>query len=94
MNYLRSWGKFLLSEWVLVLNPLHFIWDKWSPLRRHPNYLKLDAHQIHPELGHYEENYEIYTKITDPIFWRWLAVDQLYHVLSNLLLAYLLGVIS
>lgn len=93
----RGWKQFFVSEWFLVLNPLHFIWDKWSPLRRHHLYLEpiFLAKDIVEPKPQFKTNKQIvaYIKITNPIFWRWLALDQLYHVLSNLLLAWVIGVV-
>lgn len=97
----------LLSEWVLVLNPMHGIWDKWSPYRRHPRYLKpflmdhLEEGQrtvifpTAPEWFHapswYAQNCSFLT--TSRKFWVWLGIDQAYHMLSNVLLAWALGVV-
>jgi len=41
---IRKWGngtlkQFFASEWFLALNPLHALWDAYSPLRRHQNYI-------------------------------------------------------
>ncbi len=68
--------RFFFSEYFLSLNPLHSIWDEWSPLRRHPRYMR--QHSTRPGLF-----------FVNPLFWRWLAVDQLFHVLSNALLAWI-----
>lgn len=97
----RGWGKgwkqFFLSEWFLAINPLHFIWDKWSPLRRHHKFTQVKSvfweqfatglDENNASLGYRE------SVIVDWWFWRWLAVDQLYHMLSNLFLAWVIGVV-
>lgn len=102
----------LLSEWVLVLNPMHGVWDKWSPLRRHPRYLKpynlevygdtfpschhdILVHLKAPEGVHapswYAQNCQFMT--TDRKFWVWLGIDQAYHMLSNVFLAWVIAVL-
>jgi len=101
----KGWKQFFVSEWFLVLNPMHFVWDKWSPYRRHHLYLKpvdylgkIGAKQLGVNLP---DDYTFIGRraisqpngilITDNIFWRWLAIDQLYHMISNVFLALLIG---
>lgn len=90
----RKWGKgwkqFFVSEWFLVLNPLHALWDAYSPLRRHPKYLE-SVKMAYPAID-WEGNTEEQI-VVRPLFWRWLAVDQLYHMLSNILVAWTLGIL-
>ena len=122
------WKTMLLSEYVLVLNPLHGLWDAYSPYRRHPRYLrpyvlpkpitvnmnlgttlamKVDQtvvtvtdgygldFPIAPKNVHrpswYAQNCNFI--ITDRKFWVWLGIDQAYHMLTNIFLAWLLAVI-
>lgn len=98
----------LLSEWVLVLNPMHGLWDKYSPWRRHPWYLQpfevivpenaetaiLQIRRaVAPEGVHapswYAQNCQFATQNNK--FWVWLGIDQAYHMLSNVFLAWLIA---
>lgn len=103
----------LLSEYVLVLNPLHGLWDAYSPFRRHPNYLipvvkgttplpssfkernilmyRVDAPEDSHAASWYAQNCQFMTNSNK--FWMWLGIDQAYHMLSNIFLAWLLGMI-
>lgn len=92
-----KWWTPYVSEWILAINPLHGIWDKWSPLRKHPQYTQVKSVFWEQFRGFEEGNkanlgYRT-SVITDWWFWRWLAIDQLYHVLTNALVALLLGVL-
>ncbi len=120
-----SWKTILLSEYVLVLNPLHGLWDAYSPWRKHPKYLQpMDVmsrgraeqlfgindfpqdysgifrlgqipieewNDIHKP-SYFAQNYTNW-RITSNKFWFWLGVDQAFHMLSNVFLAWLLAVI-
>ena len=84
----KGWKQFFLSEWFLVLNPLHALWDAYSPLRRHPQHMEI-VKQAYPAIdweGNTKEGLVIY-----PLFWRWLAVDQLYHTVSNIMVTLIIG---
>lgn len=72
-------------HYFIALNPLHWLIDI-SPLRRHHNYMT--------SVFGYTSGYEIkQSNYVEDMFWRWLALDQLIHLLSNLLLAWFLGMI-
>lgn len=97
-----SWKTILLSEWVLVLNPLHALWDRYSPWRRHPDYLLqgfvLNVDASNMLVGHNKsmsrfDNPDNVTVILKRDFWIWLGIDQLYHMLTNIIVAFLLGVL-
>lgn len=101
----------LLSEYVLVLNPLHILWDVYSPFRKHPKYLipiKWEKIGWKDRDGVYEFNNHIAPEgvhipswhaqnslfaLTDQRFWVWLGIDQAYHMLSNVFVAWLLAVL-
>lgn len=100
-----SWKTILLSEYVLVLNPMHGLWDRYSPWRRHPRYLQpykanldaiYDIREIDiPEGTHIPSWYaqNCLFRTTDQRFWLWLGIDQAYHMLSNVFLAWLVAVL-
>lgn len=86
-------------HYLIVLNPLHFLWDK-SPFRQHQKYIKGFQEIIRQKDGKWSEiswilNHpnpkDLQQAITNIKFWRWLAVDQLAHVLLNLIFAWFLG---
>lgn len=89
--------KFITSEWFLALNPLHWLWDRYSPWRRH----QLHASSLYgndlKNMGWISETHDLSKDemmiVVDWWFWRWLALDQLYHLLSNLFIVILLGVV-
>lgn len=100
----------LLSEWVLVLNPMHGLWDKYSPWRRHPIYLMPVKPEMLSTLRIGNEDMTMYPSrppkdvhaaswhaqnsnflIIDSRFWVWLGIDQAYHMLSNVFLAWLIA---
>jgi hypothetical protein len=104
-----SWKTMLLSEYVLVLNPMHGLWDAYSPFRRHPQYLiPIDKILVFKEWitrnvkkatapkGVHAPSWHAQNSlfmITDRRFWVWLGIDQAYHMFSNILVAWLLAVL-
>ena len=82
---IRKWGKgwkqFFVSEWFLSFNPFHALWDS-SRLRQHQKY----AHQTV-----YFDGTEHDAIVVTWLFWRWLAVDQVYHMITNVIWALWLG---
>jgi hypothetical protein len=73
-----GWKKLLTSEFVIVINPLHWIIDN-SPLR---------THHFHTR-PIYEEDYD--GLIVFDTFWRHLAKDQFLHVIANIILSLIIG---
>lgn len=118
-NFHEKWWTFFLSEYFLALNPFHFLWDMFSPFRRHPQHIQ-QAERVNTVImgwDLYNENWEfvrhekgailkelpsqwsatpcmderqMYFHSVNWWFWRWLAVDQVYHMITNLLFALLL----
>lgn len=102
----KSWKQFFLSEWFLAINPMHWLWDALSPLRKHPKYMRgIDmVNRAYADvvmgINDTPNNYKWIARpskvnpthftITNK-FWRWLAIDQVYHVLSNVLFSYYVG---
>jgi len=99
-TYLRNWRTLIFSEWVLAINPLHALWDAYSPLRRHQNYIN-NFHSIrndsskdkHDDIVVNQGSEYLEYSVVTWWFWRWLAVDQIYHVLTNWLVAWLIALI-
>lgn len=85
---IRKWGKgwkqFFVSEWFLSFNPFHALWDS-SRLRQHHKYIGSEQ-VVYPRAGEPQmANYVTW------LFWRWLAVDQVYHMITNVIWALWLG---
>lgn len=72
-------------HYFVALNPLHWLWDI-SPFRRHQNYTRTST-LLTNEWG------EIPVLLTMNKFWKLLAIDQLAHVLLNLIVALFLEVL-
>ncbi len=90
---IRKWGKgwkqFFVSEWFLSFNPFHALWDS-SSLRQHHKYIEPQT-SIWVKSGVKESYSESTTMLVHWWFWRWLAVDQVYHMITNLIWALWLG---
>ncbi len=101
-DFLAPWRQ-QTGEWWLVLNPLHFLFDR-SRFRKHPAYV----HNFYDSGIGTIQNPVYYTmnpsyrismasyNMPDlyeikPRFWRWLGVDQFIHQVLNLVYAFILA---
>lgn len=98
----RKWK----GEFWLVINPLHWLWDL-SPLRQHHKYIatrKLPALSVLPKdepLNPHKKDYWFIpdqdilftSQFLTQEFWFWLGVDQLAHVILNVVMAGILEII-
>ncbi len=68
-------------EFLIVLNPLHWLWDS-SRFRKHGQFISRSYNQYHPTQDSYIKGQFIEQK-----FWFWLGIDQLAHVILNIIFA-------
>lgn len=98
----RKWK----GEFWLVVNPLHWLWDL-SPFRQHHKYIttrELPVLAMMPKdepANPYKKNYYYIpdqdatykAQFVQQDFWLWLGIDQLAHVILNIITAGILEVI-
>lgn len=79
-DYMISKEKRIPWHYFLALNPLHFIWDE--------SLGKMHSHYTY-KINFLADNEEV----IEEEYWFWLGIDQLVHVMLNLLFAVFLEAI-